>query len=106
MLQMLGTFFLAVLCEIGGGYLVWLSLMEGKSLWFGILGGVLIVLYRVFATLKRISSRRVYASYAIILILLSILWIWTTATYTPTASAFITALLMTLCAFIIRFASK
>jgi small multidrug resistance family-3 protein len=26
-------FLLAGLCEIGGGYLVWLWLREGKSLW-------------------------------------------------------------------------
>ncbi len=27
-------FILAGLCEIGGGYLVWLWLREGKSVWF------------------------------------------------------------------------
>ena len=32
-------FLLAGLCEIGGGYLVWLWLREGRSLWLGFLGG-------------------------------------------------------------------
>ena len=31
-------FVLAGLCEIGGGYLVWLWLREGKSAWIGVLG--------------------------------------------------------------------
>ena len=33
-------FVLAGLAEIGGGYLVWLYLREGKPLWYGLLGGV------------------------------------------------------------------
>jgi hypothetical protein len=31
-------FIVAGLCEIGGGYLVWLWLREGKSLWFAVMG--------------------------------------------------------------------
>ena len=27
------VFILAGICEIGGGYLVWLSVKEGKSVW-------------------------------------------------------------------------
>ncbi|MFO7670081.1 MAG: YnfA family protein [Bacteroidales bacterium] len=33
-------FILAGLCEIGGGYLVWLWLREQKPWWFGAIGGV------------------------------------------------------------------
>jgi len=29
-------FILAGICEIGGGYLVWVWLREGKNIWFGI----------------------------------------------------------------------
>ena len=29
-------FILAGLCEIGGGYLVWLWLKEEKSIWYGV----------------------------------------------------------------------
>jgi hypothetical protein len=36
---------LAGLCEIGGGYLVWLWLREGKSLWYGMLGAIILILY-------------------------------------------------------------
>jgi hypothetical protein len=36
-------FVLAGLCEIGGGYLVWLWLREGKSIWLGAVGAVVLV---------------------------------------------------------------
>jgi len=41
-------FILAGLCEIGGGYLVWLWLREGKSVAFGLLGGATLILYGAF----------------------------------------------------------
>lgn len=41
-------FILAGLCEIGGGYLVWLWLREGASIWFGVFGAVILVLYELF----------------------------------------------------------
>ncbi|BDI19877.1 hypothetical protein ANSO36C_56790 [Nostoc cf. commune SO-36] len=33
-------FLWASLFEIGGGYLIWLWLREGKPFWWGILGGI------------------------------------------------------------------
>lgn len=44
-------FILAGLCEIGGGYLVWLWLREGKGVTFGLLGGATLILYGVIPTL-------------------------------------------------------
>jgi hypothetical protein len=38
-------FLCAGLCEIGGGYLVWRWLREGKSLWYGVLGAIILILY-------------------------------------------------------------
>ena len=40
-------FLLAGLCEIGGGYLVWLWLREGKSIWVALIGAVILVIYGV-----------------------------------------------------------
>ncbi|SHM88899.1 Uncharacterised BCR, YnfA/UPF0060 family [Cyclobacterium lianum] len=37
-IKSLGIFVLAGLCEIGGGYMVWLTLREGKPWWIGVLG--------------------------------------------------------------------
>ena len=50
MLKSLLLFVLAGMCEIGGGYLVWQWLKEGRSAWLGGLGGVILVPYGVIAT--------------------------------------------------------
>jgi small multidrug resistance family-3 protein len=47
----IGLFLLAGLCEIGGGYLVWQWLREGKSLATGLIGAAVLVLYGVIPTL-------------------------------------------------------
>jgi small multidrug resistance family-3 protein len=55
-------FILAGLCEIGGGYLVWLCLREEKSILIGILGGVVLVLYGIIPTFQPAHFGRVYAA--------------------------------------------
>lgn len=71
-------FTLAGLCEIGGGYLVWQWLREGKSIWWALLGAVLLVLYGVIPTLQPEPANfgRVYAAYGGVFIVLSLLWGW------------------------------
>ncbi len=51
-------FFLAGLCEIGGGYLVWLWLRENRSAWVALAGAVVLVLYGVIPH----CSRRILAA--------------------------------------------
>lgn len=67
-------FILAGFCEIGGGYLVWLCLKDNKPLWYGVLGGLILVLYGVVATLQTASFARVYATYGGFFIVMSLLW--------------------------------
>ncbi len=71
-------FVLAGVLEIGGGYLVWLWLREGKSIALGIFGAVILVLYGIVPTLQpqNVPFGRVYAAYGGIFIALSILWGW------------------------------
>lgn len=76
-------FLLAGLCEIGGGYLVWLWLREGRSFWLGGLGGILLIVYGMIPTLQTASFGRVYAAYGGIFIALSILWGWQVDKTTP-----------------------
>lgn len=76
LLKSIGYFILAGLFEIGGGYLIWLWLREGKGLSYGIFGAVILVLYGVIPTLQPASFGRVYAAYGGIFIVLSILWGW------------------------------
>lgn len=66
----------ADLFEIGGGYLVWLWLREGRLVVLGILGGFVLCLYGVIPTLQPADFGRVYAAYGGIFIVLSILWGW------------------------------
>ncbi|MEO9294273.1 MAG: YnfA family protein [Nitrososphaera sp.] len=69
-------FFLAGLCEIGGGYLVWLWLRESMSWIFGVLGGFVLFLYGVVPTFQPLHFHRIYAAYGGVFIVMSILWGW------------------------------
>ncbi|GGA48796.1 YnfA family protein [Paenibacillus physcomitrellae] len=70
-------FVLAGLAEIGGGYLIWLWLRDGKSPLYGLFGAVLLISYGIVATMQSFSSfGRVYAAYGGIFIVLSFLWGW------------------------------
>ncbi|RMH09993.1 MAG: YnfA family protein [Nitrospirae bacterium] len=71
-----GLFLLAGLCEIGGGYLVWLWVREGKPLLYGIVGAFILVLYGLIPTFQSAHFGRVYAAYGGMFILLSLLWGW------------------------------
>jgi len=74
----IGLFALAGLCEIGGGYLVWQWLREGKSIWVGVIGAVVLVLYGIIPTLQPavFTFGRVYAAYGGVFVVLSLLWGW------------------------------
>lgn len=78
-------FLIAGLCEIGGGYLVWIWLREGKSVWLGLIGGIVLVLYGVIPTLQPAAFNfgRVYAAYGGVFIVLSLLWGWQVDKKTP-----------------------
>ena len=70
----LALFVLAGLCEIGGGYLVWLWLREGRSALLGVLGAVVLFVYGVVPTLQPAPFGRVYAAYGGVFVVLSLLW--------------------------------
>ncbi|WP_256875428.1 YnfA family protein [Nostoc sp. C052] len=62
--------------EIGGGYLVWQCLKDGKPFWWGIAGGVGLALYGMLATLQPANFGRVYAAYGGVFIVMAMLWGW------------------------------
>jgi small multidrug resistance family-3 protein len=76
-------FILAGLCEIGGGYLVWIWLRENKSFWYAVAGAVVLVVYGVVPTFQPANFGRVYAAYGGVFIVLSILWGWRIDNVTP-----------------------
>ena len=78
MIQSLLLFVVAGVCEIGGGYLFWLWLREGKSPWLAVIGTVILAVYAVLPTLQPEPAAfgRVYAAYGGIFVVLSIFWGW------------------------------
>lgn len=85
MLTSILLFLLAGLAEIGGGYLMWIWLREGKPLWVGLLGGLILVFYGILPTLQPavLDFGRVYAAYGGLFIVLSLLWGWVVDGKTP-----------------------
>jgi small multidrug resistance family-3 protein len=76
-------FVLAGLFEIGGGYLIWLWLREGKGIEFAIIGAVILVLYGIIPTLQPANFGRVYAAYGGVFIFMALLWGWQVDKITP-----------------------
>ena len=72
----IGLYVFAGLCEIGGGYLVWLWFREGRPLGYGIAGAVILILYGIIPTFQTAHFGRVYAAYGGMFIVLSLLWGW------------------------------
>jgi small multidrug resistance family-3 protein len=99
----LAYFLAAGLCEIGGGYLVWLWLREGKSGWLAVLGAVVLVLYGIIPTLQPAHFGRVYAAYGGVFIVLSLLWGWKIDGVSPDMPDVIGGLIALLGVFVIMY---
>lgn len=69
-------FVVAGVCEIGGGWLVWKWLRDGRPAWWGLLGGLVLILYGIIPTFQTAHFGRVYAAYGGFFIVLSLLWGW------------------------------
>jgi small multidrug resistance family-3 protein len=82
-IRSLAIFILAGLCEIGGGYLIWLWLKESKPLYFGIIGAIILIAYGVVATWQTANFGRVYATYGGVFIVMALLWAWKVDGFKP-----------------------
>ncbi len=77
-------FIFAGLAEIGGGYLIWLWLREGRSYVYGLIGALVLVLYGIIPTLQKFPNfGRVYAAYGGVFVTLAVLWGWGIDRKTP-----------------------
>lgn len=72
----LALFVIAGMCEIGGGYLVWLWLRDGRGMAIGAVGGVVLFLYGIVPTFQPAGFGRTYAAYGGIFVALALLWGW------------------------------
>ncbi|MEH2179056.1 YnfA family protein [Nostoc sp.] len=106
MIKSLLYFLWAGLLEIGGGYLIWLWLREGKPSWLGILGGIALAFYGVIATLQPTNFGRVYAAYGGVFIAMAMLWGWKVDGVTPDRYDLIGVCLALVSVLIIMFAPR
>jgi small multidrug resistance family-3 protein len=105
-LKSLFYFLLAGLFEIGGGYLVWIWLRQGKSVWYALAGAALLVLYGVIPTLQPANFGRTYAAYGGVFILLSLLWGWRVDKVTPDRYDLLGALIALIGVLLIMYAPR
>lgn len=83
-LYAIGLFIIAGLAEIGGGYLIWLWLREGRPFGFGVIGGAILIAYGVIITFQNFPTfGRVYAAYGGVFVVLAVLWGWRVDKETP-----------------------
>ncbi len=107
MLISLFYFLLAGLCEIGGGYLVWLYMRDDKSSLYLLAGAIVLFLYGIIPTLQPASSfGKVYAAYGGIFIILSILWGWLIDGIRPDAYDIVGGLVCLVGVYIIMYAPR
>ena len=101
-------FILAGLFEIGGGYLIWIWLREGKSIICAVIGAIALILYGVIPTLQPQNANfgRVYATYGGIFIILSVLWGWKVDNIIPDKFDLIGATIAVIGALIIMYAPR
>ncbi len=99
-------FLLAGMFEIGGGYLIWQWLREGKSLWFAVIGALVLVLYGIVPTLQPAHFGRIYAAYGGIFIALSLLWGWVIDKTIPDRFDLIGGLIAIVGVFVIMYAPR
>jgi small multidrug resistance family-3 protein len=76
-------FFIAGLCEIGGGYLVWLWPRDNMSWMLGSLGGFVLFLYGAVPTFQPSHFHRIYAAYGSIFIVVAVFWGWIFEGFAP-----------------------
>ncbi|GHN02590.1 UPF0060 membrane protein YfjF [Cytophagales bacterium WSM2-2] len=87
-------FILAGICEIGGGYLIWLAIRSGKSIWYGVAGSIILALYGIVATFQKAQFARVYATYGGFFIVMSLVWAYHFDRYSPDKYDIIGALIV------------
>ncbi|GGD47994.1 hypothetical protein GCM10011514_10000 [Emticicia aquatilis] len=83
-IKVISIFVLTGLCEIGGGYLIWIWLKNEKSVWFGVIGAILLISYGFVATLQPNNFDRTYAAYGGVFIIMSLIWAYIFDDFRPT----------------------
>lgn len=73
--QSIALFALAAVAEIGGAWLVWQGVREGRGAWLAVVGGLALAAYGLVATLQPDGNfGRVLAAYGGVFVAGSLLW--------------------------------
>lgn len=100
-------FILAGICEIGGGYCIWLYLRDEKSIWYALSGALILIIYGIIPTLQPQGNfGKIYAAYGGIFIVLSLLWGWLIDGIRPDLFDIIGSLITLIGVFIIMYAPR
>jgi small multidrug resistance family-3 protein len=85
-LRSVSLFAAAAIAEIGGAFLVWQGIREGKGAWTALAGALALSVYGVLATLQ-VEPRfgRVLAAYGGVFVVGSFFGRWRLTTFGPTA---------------------
>ena len=81
--KVMAIYFLAGLCEIGGGYFIWIWLKNEKSAVYGVIGAILLISYGFVATFQPNNFARTYAAYGGIFIIMSLIWAYKFDNFKP-----------------------
>jgi len=80
-----GLFVVTAAAEIGGCYLVYLWLRQGKSAWLLAPAAASLALFAFLLTLHPAAAGRTYAAYGSVYIALAIGWLWAIEGIRPSA---------------------
>jgi small multidrug resistance family-3 protein len=105
-IKVLLIFVLAGLCEISGGYMIWLWLKEEKPIWYGVLGGFSLAIYGIVATFQPNNFARTYAAYGGIFIIMTLIWAYKFDNFKPDKFDVIGAIIVFVGISIIFFAKR
>ena len=83
MLQSIVTFVLAAAAELGGTYLVWQWIREGRGWVLGLLGAGSLLVYALLQTTQSFTFGRAFAAYGGVFIAGSLLWGWRVDGHVP-----------------------
>ncbi|MDP1817783.1 MAG: YnfA family protein [Leadbetterella sp.] len=104
--KVLAIYFLAGLCEIGGGYFIWIWLKNEKSAVYGVIGAVLLISYGFVATFQPNNFARTYAAYGGVFIIMSLIWAYIFDAFKPTKYDIIGSVIVFIGISIIFFAKR
>jgi small multidrug resistance family-3 protein len=104
--KVMAIYFLAGLCEIGGGYFIWIWLKNEKSAVYGVIGAVLLISYGFVATFQPNNFARTYAAYGGVFIIMSLIWAYIFDDFKPTKYDIIGSVIVFIGISIIFFAKR